>query len=470
MLFNSLAFLFLYLPVVLAGYFWLARWGGEAHILWLALASLFFYGWWDVHFLPLLLASILFNHYAARMVASKAWLAFAVGVDLALLAAFKYADFLTGAHWDIALPVGISFFTFTQIAYLVDCHRRQAQPAPLTQYTLFVSYFPHLIAGPVLHHGEMMPQFAQAESGRPHAASFAIGLTVFVIGLAKKTLIADQLAPLAGPVFAAGGHPQWIEAWIGVLAYTFQLYFDFSGYSDMAIGLGRMMGFRFPENFNRPYISRSVTEFWRRWHISLSSWMRLYLYIPLGGNRVSTARMYANLWIVFVVSGIWHGASWTFLVWGMYYGCFLCIERALSASRLARVRLPDLLRWVITMLIVMVGWVFFRAPDLDHALHYLAAMFGLSAASQGAVMPWGLVFGNRELAVMLSGVLLACLPLPELANVRLPAVFKAPWCAAMTLDGTAALSWQFAATLALTVVSAAALASADYVPFLYFRF
>jgi alginate O-acetyltransferase complex protein AlgI len=230
-----------------------------------------------------------------------------------------------------------------------------------------------------------------------------------------------------------------------------------------------MMGFRFPENFNRPYTAQSVTDFWRRWHISLSNWMRLYLYIPLGGNRTSVARTYVNLWIVFVVSGIWHGASWTFVVWGAYYGCFLCLERALSNSRLAALRPPALLRWALTLLIVMVGWVFFRAPDLHHALRYLGAMFGLAAAPQQRLIPWGLVFGNRELTVMVIGALIACVRIPG-AAARFPAALKAAWSERMVLAGHGALAQQFVATLALLLVAMAALASAEYVPFLYFRF
>jgi len=384
-LFNSFAFLFLYLPVVLAGYFWLARWGDEAHILWLALASLFFYAWWDVRFLPLLLASILFNHTMARLVVRKAWLVFALTVNLALLAAFKYADFLTGAHWHIVLPVGISFFTFTQIAYLVDCHRGQARPAPLTQYTLFVSYFPHLVAGPVLHHGEMMPQFSRADSGRAQAANFAIGLSVFVIGLAKKTLIADQLSPLAGPVFAAGAHPQWIEAWIGVLAYTFQLYFDFSGYSDMAIGLSRLFGVRLPLNFNSPYKAADIGEFWRRWHMTLSRFLRDYLYLPLGGNRHGALRRYRNLMLTMLLGGLWHGAAWTFVVWGGLHGLYLIAHHAWRGSGAGAAA------WwgrPLTFLAVMLAWVPFRAPDLRTAADIWSALAGFN----GLALPHGLQY------------------------------------------------------------------------------
>lgn len=379
MLFNSFAFLFLYLPVVLAGYFLLARWGGDAHLLWLALASLFFYAWWDLRFLPLLLLSILFNHAMAR----RGWLVFAVGANLALLAFFKYADFLTGAHWHIVLPVGISFFTFTQIAYLVDCQRRQAQPAPLVQYTLFVSYFPHLIAGPVLHHGEMMPQFARAANARPQAVNFAIGLSVFVIGLAKKTLIADQLSPLAAPVFAAGAHPQMIEAWVGVLAYTFQLYFDFSGYSDMAIGLSRLFGVRLPLNFNSPYQAADISEFWRRWHMTLSRFLRDYLYVPLGGNRHGATRRCLNLMLTMLLGGLWHGAAWTFVLWGGLHGLYLMTHQVWRARRGGA---PAWWGRALTFVAVMLAWVPFRAPDLRTAADIWGALMGLN----GLALPHGL--------------------------------------------------------------------------------
>ena len=488
MLFTAPIFLFIFLPLLLAAYYACSFSLSAQNRIALA-GSVLFFAWGEPVFVFALLAGTWIDYCVSLAIApsapyaprTKKWLlAAAIILNVAALIASKYLDFivteiiqpwssvkLTPPH--LPLLLGISFITFHRISYLVDSYKgRAVPPRGFLDCALYIFLFPQLIAGPIIRYHDI----GQMIHARSHTVEgFLTGFNRFAIGLAKKLLLADPLGPLVDKIFAfpaeslSSGY-----AWGGIVAYTLQLYFDFSGYSDMAIGLGRMMGFRFPENFNRPYIARSVTEFWRRWHISLSSWMRLYLYIPLGGNRVSTARMYANLWIVFVVSGIWHGASWTFLVWGMYYGCFLCIERALSAGRWSRVQLPPALRWAATMLIVMVGWVFFRAPDLGHALHYLAAMSGLAGAPQSAVMPWGLVFGNRELAVMLVGVLLACAPLPERAALRAPAVFKAPWSAPMTLDGAAALSWQFAATLALTVVSAAALASADYVPFLYFRF
>ena len=258
-------------------------------------------------------------------------------------------------------------------------------------------------------------------------------------------------------------------AWGGIIAYTLQIYFDFSGYSDMAIGLGRMMGFRFPENFNRPYISQSVTEFWRRWHISLSNWMRLYLYIPLGGNRVSVPRMYLNLWIVFLISGFWHGASWNFIAWGAYYGFFLSVERALSDCRIAEVPIPSWLKQICTLLIVAIGWVFFRSPSFEYAAQYIGVMFDYDAIGDPNLPPWGIIFGNREIVTMVFSLLIACIRIPEFKN-WCPSALSAAYSETMTIEGTLTLTMQFIATLLFCIISAAAVVSADYVPFLYFRF
>jgi alginate O-acetyltransferase complex protein AlgI len=334
MLFNSFGFLFMYLPVVLAGHLALARWSPRWTAAWLALASLFFYGYWDARYLPLLMASIIFNFWTARrMTAStahrKRWLVFALAANLALLGYYKYANFLLWQDWAIVLPVGISFFTFTQIAFLVDCYRASAGEYRLVHYILFVSYFPHLIAGPVLHHKEMMPQFDRQP--QPDTADFAVGLSIFVVGLAKKVLLADPISVLVGPVFTLGAQPQLVEAWIGALAYSFQLYFDFSGYSDMAIGLSRMLGVKLPLNFNSPYRAANISEFWRRWHMTLSRFLRDYLYVPLGGNRDGARRRYRNLMLTMLLGGLWHGAGWTFVVWGGLHGVYLVLHHGWQA-------------------------------------------------------------------------------------------------------------------------------------------
>ncbi|HZX28504.1 MAG TPA: MBOAT family protein [Telluria sp.] len=400
MLFNSCAFLFLYLPPVWAGYYLLGRRSAFAATAWLGVSSLFFYGWWDVRFLPLLLVSIVFNCVMARalMRAAEPWrrrlLLGALAANLAALAWFKYTDFLLEAVGfpaiGVLLPIGISFFTFTQIALLVDCYRREVGAYRLTEYALFVSYFPHLIAGPVLHHKTMMPQFANPSARRPDAAHIALGVTIFVIGLAKKVLIADNLAPLANPVFAAGAHPPLVEAWTGVLAYTFQLYFDFSGYSDMAIGLSRLFGVRLPENFNAPYKAVDIGEFWRRWHMTLSQFLRDYLYIPLGGNRYGSMRRYRNLMLTMLLGGLWHGAGWNFVVWGGLHGAYLSTHQ-LWRARIPW-RMPRPLAQGLTFLAVCFAWVFFRASDLPAALDVLRGLIGMNGIGLPHVLaglqPW----------------------------------------------------------------------------------
>ena len=425
MLFNSFAFLFGYLPIVLAGYFLLDRLTSSASwrlapALWLALASLFFYAWWDVRYLPLLLASIYVNYGAGRLIGARAGaarkraLVAALALNLGLLAYYKYANFfidsvnavavaagagagsLPWSGLDIILPIGISFFTFTQIAFLVDCYRGEVREYRFIHYVLFVSYFPHLIAGPVLHHRDMMPQFADPANAHPRAANFAIGLSIFTIGLAKKVLIADNLSPLAMPVFAAGATPTLIEAWIGVLAYTFQLYFDFSGYSDMAIGLSRLFGVKLPLNFNSPYKAANIADFWRRWHMTLSRFLRDYLYIPLGGCRQGEAMRYRNLMLTMLLGGLWHGAGWTFVIWGGLHGLYLVLQQAWQRL-FGAAQGYCWLRWwpgVLTFLAVMLAWVFFRAPDVATAWDITGALVG----ANGVSLPRGLASHAAGLA------------------------------------------------------------------------
>ena len=356
MLFNSFAFIFVYLPVVLAVFFWIGRRNHECAAGWLAVASLVFYGYWDYRYIPLLLASIGFNYWAGLHIdqtvkpARKQWLTFAVTANLLLLAYFKYANFFLHSinsightdfqTLDMVLPIGISFYTFTQIAFLVDTYQGKVKEYRFVHYLLFVTYFPHLIAGPVLHHKEMMPQFADGRNYHPTSANIAIGMSIFVVGLAKKLLIADNIAPLANPIFSPDAHPQLIEAWIGTLAFTFQLYFDFSAYSDMAIGLSRMFGVKLPLNFNSPYKSQNIIEFWRRWHMTLSRFLRDYLYIPLGGSRDGSFNRYRNLMITMLLGGLWHGAGWTFVVWGGLHGFYLVIKNRAAIGRAVENRQP----------------------------------------------------------------------------------------------------------------------------------
>ena len=408
MLFNSYVFIFMFLPATLAGFFLLGRFQPRLAAAWLTAASLFFYGWWNPLYVGLLVLSIGFNYVCgvalARAAARddkglrKRMLIFAVAANLAVLAYFKYANFFlasvnqaTGAAFSlgaIVLPLGISFFTFTQIAFLADAYFGKVREYNFVHYGLFVTYFPHLIAGPVLHHAEMMPQFAQRATYRFNFENAAVGITIFAIGLFKKVMLADGVGAYAKPVFdaaATGVELTALEAWCGALAYTFQLYFDFSGYSDMAIGLSRLFGVVLPLNFHSPYKAVNIIDFWRRWHMTLSRFLRDYLYIPLGGNRRGIARRYAGLMITMVLGGLWHGAGWTFVLWGTLHGVYLAINHGWRALRRRLGHdITRSTRWgracgcLVTFIAVVVGWVFFRAADLAAALAMLKAMAGFN--------------------------------------------------------------------------------------------
>ena len=410
MLFNSYAFLFGFLPAVLLLYFLVGRRSATAALALLAAASLFFYGWWNPRYLLLLCGSVLFNYLVGRRLArsperargDRAALALGVAGNLALLASFKYAGFfavnanaIAGLALpipQIVLPLGISFFTFTQIAYLVDAYRKEVREYRFVNYGLFVTFFPHLLAGPVLHHAEVMPQFARAETFRFSPENFAVGLTIFAIGLFKKVVLADGIAEFATPVFDAAGKGAtltFLAAWGGALSYTFQLYFDFSGYSDMAIGLARLFGIVFPANFNSPYKAASIIDFWRRWHMTLSRFLRDYLYIPLGGGRCHPLRRHANLMATMLLGGLWHGAGWTFVIWGGLHGLFLVINHAWRATVrrwFGAVALPAaplrVLGQLLTFFAVVIAWVFFRAESFTAALAMLEGMAGLNGISK----------------------------------------------------------------------------------------
>jgi alginate O-acetyltransferase complex protein AlgI len=410
MLFNSYDFILFFLPITLGAFFALARWSHRAAAAWLALASLFFYGWWNPQFVVLLVGSILFNYACGYALSrtrgssrAKPILTTAVAVNLVLLGYWKYTNFfivtlnaLTGHYLNVAeivLPLGISFFTFTQIAFLVDAYRGIAAEYNMVHYLLFVSYFPHLIAGPIIHHKSVMPQFAADETYRAQSWNFATGMLMFGIGLAKKVLLADSFAEYSSPIFNgahAGLQPNVVVAWTGALAYTGQIYFDFSGYSDMAIGISRMIGVELPLNFNSPYKSVNIIEFWRRWHMSLSSFLRDYLYIPLGGNRHGTLRRQANLITTMLLGGLWHGASWTFVIWGGLHGIFLVMNHGWQglvqrADFGARIDTPmgRALARILTMVCVIVGWVFFRAETFESAVRVLQGMISLDPVFSG---------------------------------------------------------------------------------------
>lgn len=425
MLFNSYVFIFAFLPVTLAGFFVLGRIGPRYAAAWLAAASLFFYGWWNPLYVGLLVVSIGLNYFCGTLIGravsegahhrAKTAMIAAIGANLTLLAYYKYANFflssvnqLAGTSWsfgEIILPLGISFFTFTQIAFLADVYMGKAREYNFIHYGLFVTYFPHLIAGPVLHHAEMMPQFERAATYRFSFENAAVGLTIFAIGLFKKVMLADPMGGYARPVFdaaSAGVTLTALEAWGGALAYTFQLYFDFSGYSDMAIGLSRLFGVVLPLNFHSPYKAVNIIDFWRRWHMTLSRFLRDYLYVPLGGNRKGPRRRYFNLMITMVLGGLWHGAGWTFVLWGALHGAYLAINHGWQAlwRRLGRNvngssaggRVAGCL---LTFVAVVIAWVVFRASNMNSAVVMLKAMAGFN----GLVLPdfwlpkWG-AFGQ----------------------------------------------------------------------------
>jgi D-alanyl-lipoteichoic acid acyltransferase DltB (MBOAT superfamily) len=466
MLFNSPEFIFGFLPLTLLGFFLLARWSTQWALAWLTLASLFFYGWWNPKWLPLMLASIAFNFMAGREIAARAMgrdtgllaslsrrtlLVGAIAINLALLVYFKYAAFLIdSAAWlagsayrfeAAELPLGISFFTFTQIAFLVDVHQRKAADFDPVRYGLFVTYYPHLVAGPILHHKEMMPQFARPDIFRFSAERLADGGVIFILGLFKKTVLADAFGGYARPAFAAAQTQalSLFEAWGAALSYTLQIYFDFSGYSDMAIGLALMIGVQLPMNFNSPYKARNIAEFWRRWHMTLSRFLRDYLYIPLGGNRRGPARQQLNLMATMLLGGLWHGAGWTFVIWGGLHGLYLVVFHAwrrlvegLGQRHTITTHITAPISWLATFLAVVVAWVFFRAADLPTALNVLYGMAGRN----GAVLPDQIValvpaLGHiadsaGKVAYLADGTVMGCVEMALMIGLGLAIVLAAP--------------------------------------------
>ena len=404
MLFNSPAYIFLFLPLVIAGYFFLSRHrmvtAGKA---WLVLASLFFYGYWNPSYLLLIILSMLVNFAvgsalqrthvegAKRLTGTnkrysrKSILITGILFNLGLLAYFKYADFfitnvnrVVGSNFallELLLPLAISFFTFQQIAYLADCYQVETQEYDFLNYCLFVTFFPQLIAGPIVHHREMMPQFVFLRHKLVNWRNISTGIFVFSLGLFKKVVIADSFALWANGGFDATTQLSLFEAWGTSLSYTFQLYYDFSGYSDMAIGAALMLNIRLPVNFNSPYKAFTLQDFWRRWHMTLSRWLRDYLYIPMGGNRKGVARSYLNLLITFFLAGLWHGAGWTFVAWGTVHGVGLMIHRG---WRQIGLQLPVAAGWLLTFLFVNTAWVLFRAPTFERGIEILKAMAGIN--------------------------------------------------------------------------------------------
>ncbi len=409
MLFNSYIFIFLFLPVTFFVYFYL----NSKRLLvpskaFLVFASLFFYSWWNIIYLPLILISMLFN-YALGMsltrekfhknVSNKTLLVVGIVANLSLLGYFKYADFFIEninftfnadvSLLNLALPLAISFFTFQQIAYLVDSYKKETGEYDFLNYAIFVTFFPQLIAGPIVHHKEMMPQFANENNRLKNYANIATGLFIFSIGLFKKVVIADTFAIGATQGFDNAEVLNLIEGWITSLSYTFQLYFDFSGYTDMAIGAALLFNIRLPINFDSPYKAVSIQDFWRRWHITLSRFLKDYIYIPLGGNRKGEFRTYTNLFATFLLGGIWHGAGWTFIFWGFLHGMALVIHRAWQSLGF---KMHRLLGWFITFNFINIAWIFFRAKEFEDALKVLKAMFGLTGIALPNVLATKLVF------------------------------------------------------------------------------
>ena len=467
MVFSSLYFLFLYLAVTLAVYYLTpVRWRNAV----LLVFNLIFYGWGEPVYILIMFASTAIDYTHGMLVdrckaknndrGARMAVASSVVFNLALLFFFKYWDFLAqsfaalGLHFmpvlGIRLPIGISFYTFQTMSYTIDVYRGDAKvQRNIVNFGTFVTLFPQLIAGPIIKYKDLGDQI----DSREHSVEkFASGVQIFVIGLAKKVLLANSIGKLWDVYKATPGSELTVlGSWLGIVAFTFQIYFDFSGYSDMAVGLGRMLGFEFMRNFNYPYISRSVTEFWRRWHISLGTWFREYLYIPLGGNRVPKYRLFLNLMIVWAATGIWHGANWTFLLWGLYYGVLLVLEKMVWGKALGKA--PAAVQHIYTMVLVIVGWALFDLDTLGHLGVYLKGMFGLSGAG----------FADAK-AVYYLGMYLPTLVILTLASTPLGAKLwhKLP-------ERGAKLALPVALLLGL-VLSTAYLVDATYNPFLYFRF
>jgi alginate O-acetyltransferase complex protein AlgI len=483
--FSSVTFLFAFLPIFLCFYFGAPQRFRSAVAL---LGSGCFYAWGAPKFLLVLLSISALDYAFSRRLTPdattarrrKALLVLAVSLNLSLLFYFKYANFLVhegnrlrvllgkaALPWEeIALPMGVSFIVFEEISYLVDVYRGAATPARrFSDYALFLLLFPHSIAGPIFRWKDLERQLRE----RVHSIDAAFdGFLRFSLGLAKKALIANHVASVADQVFGSNvAQLPTAYAWVGLLAYSLQIYFDFSGYSDMAIGLGKMMGFSFKENFDSPYASASVTEFWRRWHISLSTWLRDYLYIPLGGSRAGSLRLYRNLLIVFLACGFWHGANWTFLAWGAYHGAWLVTERATAWGR-ALERLPRVLATPLTFLFVMLGWVLFRADDLDHAIGFFGRLFKwYSLRAAATPLSWGELVSNRAAAFGLLGIAI-CFAGGS-ASVR----DWFDWMLGKRRQQTQSARgdlWRFGWAMCALALSSVSLVNAKFNPFIYFRF
>ncbi len=417
MLFNSFEFLFIFLPITFFIYFYLNKKRLiKLGIGWLTVASLIFYSYWNINYLPLILISMVFNytvgytlsHPSALKINRKLVLMIGLIGNIGLLSYYKYFDFLINninavfhSGFDtlkIMLPLGISFFTFTQIAYLVDAYRKEVSEYDFLNYGLFVTFFPHLIAGPILHHSEMMPQFADIRKKIINHKNISKGLFLISIGLFKKVLIADFLSPFVIGIFDSVATPDFFEAWVGCLSYSFQLYFDFSGYCDMALGIALLFNIALPVNFNSPYKSQNIQEFWRRWHMTLSRFLKNYIYIPLGGNRIGEFKTYRNLFVTFLIGGIWHGANWTFIIWGVLHGLGACVNRLWKKLN---INMNKYLAIFITFIFLNFTWMFFRAPSIHRAIELLKSLIGLNGINPLVINKLRFTFENGNIKLSL---------------------------------------------------------------------
>lgn len=466
MVFSSTIFLCVYLPLVLLGYYICPKKGRN---LFLLIASLVFYAWGEPKYVFLMIFSILVNYIFGRLMDKnrgrqkrmKLLLVLSVVIDIGLLSVFKYTDFIItnvnaifGSSFDllnIALPIGISFYTFQAMSYTIDVYRDDVRVQKnLIDFGMYITMFPQLIAGPIVRYADVQDQLAERSVT---TADFSEGIMRFVVGLGKKVLLANQMGAVWSEIYALGGDVSALMAWTGAIAYTFQIYFDFSGYSDMAIGLGSMFGFKFPENFRYPYQSVSITDFWRRWHITLSTWFKEYLYIPLGGNRCGLARQALNLLIVWSLTGFWHGAGWNFVMWGLYYFVILFIEKLFLLKALDK--LPKLFRHVYALLLIVIGWVIFASDDVSVLLPYLGSMFGANGAVGGMD-----VYTLFTKAVLLIICCVASTELPKRLFLS----------ATGAMNEKAAFTIKSVMTIALLALSMILLIGDSYNPFLYFRF
>lgn len=497
MLFHSLEFLFAFLPASVAVFFLLQRHiSDQAALTWMIVASLFFYGWWNPAYVPLLLGSMTFNYAIGKALHGArtrrtAIVTAGIACNLVLLGWYKYANFfvdsanaVAGADWTlgtIILPLGISFFTFEQISWLIEAYQKKTTDWKFLDYCVFLTNFPKLIAGPVIRAHEMLPQIADKDGRRICIEHISVGLTIFLIGLGKKVILADAMVPLVEPVFhasALGAHVTFWEAWAAALAYTLQIYFDFSGYTDMAIGAARMFGFVLPLNFCSPYKATDIGVFWARWHMSLSRFLREYVYFPLGGGRVTTWKRYRNLLLTMLLSGLWHGAGWTFVAWGGLHGIYLIVHQAWRDRRAGKRRTwwwPRAAGWALTFVAVMISWVLFRAESIASALRLLWSMSGLQGVSvdtKTLVLPPGTWI---DALPWIAALLLTALLLPNTQQIMrrfrpaLDATDEPPGGLLQALTWKPTALWALAlACLALASVSCVILQRQT--EFLYFQF